>query len=643
MLFALFALVPAILGGVFTVYLNYQSIKKSTIESNQIISQQVAGQIYILVNDAQNLLEALAASPTARSMDDASIKDMLTAALQKNSQFEVLTAIDVTGMQIARTVGENVFRGDRPYFTEAMKGTAYISDVYISALTNGPCVTISTPIQNSSGIIIGVLTADISLKSICNISGKVHIGKSGYADVVDTHGALIAHPDFQKVLNKENISSMPFVAQVIAGKTGWVEDISTQGSKSLVVYNPIEKYGWGVLVYQPEKEVYATLIGSSIAVSVFLLLTGLLALWAAFVVARTIINPLQDIMAVAGNIARGDLACKVKYSGVPELDQLASVFSTMTNSLREIIAQTVGISESVSAMSEELAASANEIGKATEITSTAIQCVADSTNMQAELAKNSLMVVEEMVSSIQATNTAANSVGSASEETADTARSGADKILQAVANMNYVQQTVSNVAERIHALDGKTRQIGQIIDVITGLAGQTNLLALNAAIEAARAGEQGKGFAVVADEVRKLAEQSGTAAKEIGNIIGAIQRETAAVVVDMDKGNEEVITGATMVENFVGISSEICEAINAMRYEGLRILKLSEDQQISSNKAGETMKSIIDTAIKNAGSAEEVAAASEQQAASVKEIGDAATDLAKLAIKLQESVSKFKL
>ncbi|MBP2627505.1 MAG: mcpB 6 [Firmicutes bacterium] len=185
------------------------------------------------------------------------------------------------------------------------------------------------------------------------------------------------------------------------------------------------------------------------------MLAGLLALWTAFAVARTIINPLQDIVAVAGNIAHGDLACKVKTSGVSELDQLVSAFSTMTNSLREIIAQSIGISESVSAMSEELAASANEIGKATETTSTAIQCVADSTNMQAELAQSSLVVIEEMVGSIRATINAANSVESASEKTADTAKNGANQILEVVTNMNYMQQTVSNVAGRIHTLSGK--------------------------------------------------------------------------------------------------------------------------------------------------------------------------------------------
>lgn len=307
-LFVLFALVPTILGGLFTAYLNYQSLKQSTIGSNQIISQQVAGQIYLLVNDSQNLLEALAASPTAKSMDGANIKAMLIAALEKNSQLEVLTAIDSAGMQIARTVGENAFRGERPYFKEAMKGSAYISDVYISALTNGPCVTISTPVKNSSGTVIGVLTADISLKSIWNIVDKIHIGKSGYVDVVDTQGTLIAHPDFQRVLDKENLVTMPFIAQVIAGKTGSIEAVSTQGSKSLVVYNPIEKYGWGVLVYQPEHEVYATLISSSITVIVFLIFVVLLALWTAFAIVRTIVNPLQDIVIVAGNVAKGNLS-----------------------------------------------------------------------------------------------------------------------------------------------------------------------------------------------------------------------------------------------------------------------------------------------------------------------------------------------
>lgn len=642
-LFVLFAFIPACVGGIVGGYINSQSIKASTIVANQTTAEQIGGEITRMVDDARIFTETLAVSPTAKTMDAATVKEMIVAAQQKNSVFELIFVMDTTGMQIARTSGNLANRGDRPYFKEAMKGSTFFTDAYISGFTNAPCVTISVPIKNNAGQIVGVIAADVSLKAIWEIVDKNHIGKSGYVDIVDNTGTVLAHPDKERVLKKESFTTYDYVAKVIEGKSGATETISTRGDKTLTVYSSIAANKWGVIVHEPMSEVMAAVFQSALATGVITLLAVLIALVSAYYVARNTVRPLEKLIFAAEQVARGDMTHRIDIHGVTEINKLTDAFNTMITALGTLVKKTSATAQTVTAASEELAASSGEVGKAAEEVAITIQNVAEGANKQVNLADNSAQTIKQMVEAIANTSKAAHAVAAASEQSEKAAENGSEQIGMAVVKMNQIQQDVSQATSKIHALGDKSRQIGQIVDVITGIAGQTNLLALNAAIEAARAGEQGRGFAVVADEVRKLAEQSEAAAREIATIIQAIQNETVETVSAIDKGGREVAVGVQVVESSGAAFKEIYDAVKNVREEVIRIVSLTDEQQRRSVQVEEAVHGIADAARLNAASAEQVAAASQEQNASVQEIAAASQGLAQMATELQQAVLKFRM
>lgn len=644
-LFILFAVLPAALGGLVSLYMNYNFAKQATQQSNELVGQQVGNQVRQLIESSQGLTEALAASPTAKSMDAAAIRDMIITAQQKNPHFELFYVMDTTGMQIARTSGNLANRADRPYFKEALKGNTYFTDVYISAFTNAPTITISLPVKNQAGAIVGVFAADISLKAIWEITDKIKIGSNGYIDIVDNKGTLIAHPDKEAVLKKESLAGRDYIDKAIAGSTGADVASSSRGDQTLLVYTPVGKINWGVIVYQPVSEIMSTITKTVMAILLAIVLAIIVAVWTAFYVTKGIANPIQQLIAIANQIADGDVSQRydAKMSGIREMNQLSAAFAAMAGSLRDIIKKALTTSESVSAASEELAASAAEVGKQSqEVTHTIVQVAGESTS-QLKLAEKSLDIIGETVKSLADTTAAAHSVAKTSEQSEILAQKGTVQISQAVDNMNEIMQEVGTVSERIYQLGDKSRQIGQIVEVITGLAGQTNLLALNAAIEAARAGEQGRGFAVVAEEVRKLAEQSETAAKEITAIVLAIQKETEQAVEAIDKSSRGVSNGASTVEASGQAFRQICAAVDTMRNEIARIVNLAEKQQSGSVEMEQAVTTIVAAARENAANANGVAASTQQQNATVEEIASATVELAKLATELQQTVIKFRL
>jgi len=369
-----------------------------------------------------------------------------------------------------------------------------------------------------------------------------------------------------------------------------------------------------------------------------------LACAAAIFLARRISRPLRQVAEAAQSIAEGDLQKRtIEYSANDEIGDMMKAFGAMTDNLRDVVSQVAKSSEQVAAASEELTASSEQSAQASGQVAETVTSVASGASNQVVAVEQTVEVVGKMASAIEHITSNANSASAKSDETAKTANAGNEAVFRAREQMQFIKDSVTQSAEVVEKLGVGSQQIGEFVDLISGIAGQTNLLALNAAIEAARAGEQGRGFAVVADEVRKLAEQSQDAAQKVTVIIQGIQADTSMAVATMNQGTVEVNRGteviATTGEQFNLIRSMI-EQLNKQVQE---ITIASKNLSSSSEEVVRSVDSVKNVAAETAADTQTISAATEEQTASMEEIASSSHALSNMASELQRIVAKFRL
>ena len=378
-----------------------------------------------------------------------------------------------------------------------------------------------------------------------------------------------------------------------------------------------------------------------------ILLTALTVMLAfSRLIIKAITVPLGKIAAHLTYFADKDFSNDVSQEFLVRKDEfgkIAFASNKVTESMRMLIRQMEESAEQLSAASEELTASAQQSAQVTTQVATAISEVAAGSGKQLSAIDDTSAVVEQMSAGIQQVAANTNNVAGTSDKTAVAAQEGNQAIETAVKQMNTIEQTVSKSATVVEKLGERSKEIGQIVDTISGIAGQTNLLALNAAIEAARAGEQGKGFAVVAEEVRKLAEQSQEAAKQIADLIGEIQAETETAVSAMQDGTKEVRKGSEVVNTAGKDFAAIATLVKEVSKEVQDISAAIQQMASGSQQIVDSVKSIDNISKNTAEHAQTVSAAAEEQSASMEQIAASSQSLAKMAETLQSAISHFKI
>ncbi len=379
------------------------------------------------------------------------------------------------------------------------------------------------------------------------------------------------------------------------------------------------------------------LLGLSVASFTIITLLGV-------VVTRAIASPLKQVVATVAEVASGNFNTeRLDIKSRDETGQVATAINEMTYNLRTLIKQVASSAEQVAASSEELTASADQSAQATNQIAESINDVAVGATEQMGATDDASAIVEQLSAGIQQVAATTNQVAVQSAQAAEKAKEGGKAAENAISQMIDIEDTVNNSAQVVEKLGERSKEIGQIVETISGIAGQTNLLALNAAIEAARAGEQGRGFAVVAEEVRKLAEQSQEAAKKIAELIGEIQVDTDKAVVAMNDGTREVKKGAEVVNAAGSAFQEIVALVTQVSGQVKDTSVAVQQMAAGSQQIVSSVKKIDALSKKSASQSQNVSAATEEQLASMEEIATSSQALAKLAQELQFAVAKFQV
>lgn len=366
-----------------------------------------------------------------------------------------------------------------------------------------------------------------------------------------------------------------------------------------------ESYGFSIKVFYGVIIIMAAVMIVAIALSLII----------SIYMTKLILTPIKQTIEVIEDIAQGDLTKRVDIFSSDEIGEMANHFNNFVDTLHKTIINVSESSDKVASASNTLDTSVEQMAAAVEQAATQVNSVAtaseEMSTTSSEIAQNCVMVAK-------------------SAEKANTSAVTGEKIIHNnVSTMNHVREIVRQSAQINQRLGERSDQIGTVVGLINDIADQTNLLALNAAIEAARAGEHGRGFAVVADEVRKLAERTTEATKEIANTIQAMQSETKSAVASMEQGVKEVEKGSEEAKKSGDAIKDILEQIGAVTAEVNQIAVASEQQTATTNEIANNIQQISEVM--------------QQTARNIQGNADASAQLAALSKRLQEVIGQFRI
>ncbi|MEX3745228.1 methyl-accepting chemotaxis protein [Lysinibacillus xylanilyticus] len=388
-----------------------------------------------------------------------------------------------------------------------------------------------------------------------------------------------------------------------------------------------------------EQSQSTTMLTSAILSVIAIIFFITLAAW----IGRLIVNPIKELQANMLKAGNRDLTVQGTYSSKDEIGQLTQSFNSMINNIRNTVTKVNETANHVASASEELNANAAETTKATEMVAITMETIAHGSVEQLKNVSNTSNTVNELSTGVQQVAGNAQAVSELSGDSLSLVIDGMNAADQMNQQMMDITERVKGLSEVVDLLGKRSNDIGQIIDSITAIADQTNLLALNAAIEAARAGEHGKGFAVVADEVKKLAEQSAASSNQIEVLISETQKDTQKAVESMKLVTVGVNEGIKTTENTRTTFAAIQGAIQDVTMQVEEVSAAVEQMAAGTEEIVGSMNTIHSITKSTTAGTESISATTEEQTASMEEISSSAYALANLADELRDLAAQFRV
>ncbi|OLP64093.1 Methyl-accepting chemotaxis protein McpA [Bacillus pumilus] len=521
------------------------------------------------------------------------------------------------------------------WFQQSMKEQdVIISDPFVDKSSDDLLITISEQLADGSGA-IGI---NMRLNEVIKDTLNIKIGKEGYAFVTTSDQRYVAH----KTEKTGEKLTGDFVTQMFNKKEGSFE-YDYNGQPKFMFFATNEATGWklGGTMYENEvKEAAQPVLQLTMIILAASIVIGGIAIY--FII-RSIRKPMIALSESAEKISQGDLTQQIEIRSNDEVGKLAQSFNDMSAKLKQVIQAVQQSVENVAASSEELTASAGQTTQATEHITSSIEQFSNSAEHQNDMIEKSALQLNEMDRSLTHMVETISHMTESSVESSETAEGGGELVQKTAGQMQIIEQAVKEAELVIAGLEKKSKDITNILGVINGIADQTNLLALNAAIEAARAGEAGRGFSVVAEEVRKLAEQSGSSSKEIESLTNEIVEEIEKsqqmfkqVAGEVQSGLK--ITDETKVsfEKITHKTSEMTEEMKQINESALQITHGSKDMSQAVHQIEELSRA-------NSAGFQDIAASAEEQLASMEEISSSSATLSQMAEELREIIKQFKI
>ncbi len=530
----------------------------------------------------------------------------------------------------ARMVG-TLLTPNSPAYSKVMRGETYFGKAH---LFGRDYITQYRPIKSSDGQVIAISFVGLDftegLKIFQQHIRDIKIGETGYVFVIDgtegkNKGLAVVHALRQgdNLLDLKDASGAPFVQDMLQARKGTLRyvyvgpnDIDQTAREKIAAFDYFDDWNWLIAsaAYTDEFTQESVAVRNYTIITTALIIGMLAGL--IYLAARTwVARPLRRAMDFTGRLAAGDLTARLEAKSGDEIGRLLRATSEMNENLVGIVRQVHGSAEEVSQAASELSASAEQ--------------VAHGSHRQSDAAIAAAEAVEQGTASIAATAETAEEVRKLSHGSLESTAKGNQSLLKMVAELDRAGVSVQEIAVAVTEFVRSTSTITAMTRQVKEIAEQTNLLALNAAIEAARAGEQGRGFAVVADEVRKLAEKSARSASEIDAVTGTLGAKSSAVANAIGNGQGSLASCQLLVKDVVDVLAEANRTVMQAAEGAERIATSVKEQATASGEISRNVHGIAQMA--------------EANSAAIQQTSAAARHLEQLAHTLQDSVSRFRV